>query len=1436
MEMDGVGRQASAFDSHTFDVEMSIKVDLPVGSMSISPCGRDVVLASRQGLHIIDLDSPYSPPRHLPHPTPWEVADVQWSPFPSRDYWVISTSNQKAIVWNLAVSTNNAAIDHVLHAHTRAITDINFSPFHPDIAATCAVDSFVHCWDLRNSRRPALSFCEWFAGATQVKWNRQDPHIIASSHDKYLRIWDDRKGAYPLRSIDAHDTKIYGVDWNRTDANKVVTCSLDKTVKFWDYSNLEDVPERILYTDFPVWRARHTPYGHGLLLMPQRDDNDLHLYDQNLHVEGERNACVRPVCKFKSHSDQVKEFLWRSRGSITEEGDNRDFQLISWGMDRQLRLHKVDPKVMEEIGYQKGQKPDARLKLTRKDATYKTFRDETYRLGSSALPAVDLTKPMLLADQTMNSLTHNGTSNHSGTVGAMMKAPNHWTQDGFTTSVSARYGRQPTRKDTNPISWMRGVKIGKKRVDILDRPPRTPITPNRRSMLTSPRTPSSAWEVPESLGDEITHVGEKFKRVRFEDIDMNGRTATLSMNGPWGEGKKSVFLKIHVRFPAEYPEAEPALRLEKMSSVTDETYSKISVELSQITKGFASRRRGCLEALLSYLLGERGLEDSTAWLQEEDDEDTEGNTLTREPDVGDSSSEDEADGTNTIISQSQNLDQTAQIKNVNVPIPRLCGACWSETGKLVCFFPPRSEGDMAPLGRSGQPVNASLAGPIRFENHSQDIVGKKPVGEGTYDNEEGDYSSDSFTSSSGDSSSSGESGHSDLSDHVWFSRRAKDGSKGVRSKYSEKSVNATFLFAMPSEKPKNTVVIHNFSEMLPSKKRLAEEYAIFGEGSDVCNHNALVAERHGELEIAAVWRLAKLLLMNQVPLEIMPQPFRREPVLVVAQRAAQLRQKDSAIDLEYDREVSFLGNLRGRVKWGAHPLGGQMLVASLFDHFEEKADVQMLAMLACVFSEPAAIEGVLRTLMQMPKHDLPMSMKSPAFSLDYYPSKESAISLYRPMLSVTKSGAFYETKATPRTTHGSAGSSNGLWGSDPVSTYSMGITPPRPLATRSADRSDPSSLSASPEMHFLRRSTSISTANANAFSSSLPRAFSSVLGTSPDTKRRLSPVENVFSSFAAGAVTWGTNKIYKDKTLSSTHETIEIESFDDLEETYSDEDSRSTDGGREPAIEFTLHNQDQFDDEGCVTLPLLDPRQTARYNAYRSNYADLLFMWGLQLQRLEVLKFNGLKPFYEDIDTRQNDSDDDNHTSTTPYIDDDAATAKDWQDVILPFASDKQTRMGRNATPSTFAPDAPASGSNAKTEQDSWTGLEVLRSCHSCEKHYFSRGLFSSNEAAMEDSVGTLLASGGPKARKCSTCTSSLQTKLRCSVCLELVTGIYAPCLTCGHVTHSKCHQLWFGGKSMDENADSDDGFRDEVGQEVTCPTGCGCACQQQADGNLSTP
>ncbi len=403
--------------------------------------------------------------------------------------------------------SSQASIEHVLHAHTRAITDINFSAHHPDVLATCAVDSFVHCWDLRHPARPAVTFCDWFAGATQVKWNRQEPHILASSHDKFLRIWDDRKGAYPLKSIEAHATKIYGIDWNRTVTNNLITCSLDKTIKFWDYTNDDDKPDRAIDTPFPVWRARYTPFGAGLLAMPQRGDHDLHLYDCRLDEDVGSRSALASVYRFTGHNDQVKEFLWRFRGTIADNTDNREFQLVSWGTDRILRLHNVADNVLDSVGYRQGMEVKRKLNFTRRNATYKTFRDtpETFDTKTRRTPS---TVGIFDIDEGVDPKFSGGLS--LGITQATMPLRVGWGNEGFIGSMAGK--RANASGEMDAISWMRGVRIGKRET--------TPsgMDQSFASMLSPELKADKSWDAFESLGEEISHIGDKFGKVVFEKV------------------------------------------------------------------------------------------------------------------------------------------------------------------------------------------------------------------------------------------------------------------------------------------------------------------------------------------------------------------------------------------------------------------------------------------------------------------------------------------------------------------------------------------------------------------------------------------------------------------------------------------------------------------------------------------------------------------------------------------------------------------------------------------------------------------------------------------------------------------------------------------------------------------------------------------------------
>ncbi|KAL8702272.1 MAG: hypothetical protein Q9201_004496 [Fulgogasparrea decipioides] len=407
----GSNGPSSAFESPTFEENASFRLDKPVGSASISPCGRDIVLAS-----------------------------------------------------------------------------------------------YVHCWDLRHPSRAAMTFCDWFAGATQVKWNRQDSHILASSHNRFLRIWDDRKGAYPLRSIQAHATKIYGVDWNRTETNFVATCSLDKTIKFWDYTSNSDTPESTIDALFPVWRARHTPFGTGLLAMPQRDNYDLHLYDRRPCDHSKAVGSIQMVHRFDGHEGQVKEFLWRARGSIEDSRDSREFQLVSWGTDRVLRLHRVDEEVLGKVGYVRGQQVKRVIPFTRKDAVYRSFRGD---------PSVGANDVACTGKGSGFSLDFSEYAGMDVTTGAGMgKEPFRdgglWASGGNPLISMAGRNTRP-QNSVDAISWMKGVKIGKRETlrSGLEQSVSSILSPNLKS--------SQPWDTFDTLAEEITYLADIFSKVTFEE-------------------------------------------------------------------------------------------------------------------------------------------------------------------------------------------------------------------------------------------------------------------------------------------------------------------------------------------------------------------------------------------------------------------------------------------------------------------------------------------------------------------------------------------------------------------------------------------------------------------------------------------------------------------------------------------------------------------------------------------------------------------------------------------------------------------------------------------------------------------------------------------------------------------------------------------------------
>ncbi|KAL7273734.1 hypothetical protein RUND412_003394 [Rhizina undulata] len=1221
----------SAYDSPTFNLDMSIKVDAPVGSMHVisSPLSHELALTNihrRQGLHIVDLDNPYDPPRFLQHLTAWSVADVQWSPHASHAHWVVSTSNQKAIVWNLYLPSRNA-IEIALHGHTRAITDINFSAHQPNVLATCSIDSFVHCWDLRTPHRPVVSFCDWFAGATQVKYNRQNEHILASSHDKYLYIWDSRMGARPVRKIHAHSTKIYGVDWNRTRPSGIITCALDKSVKFWDYELIPtDTPERIIRTSFPVWRARHTPFGWGVLTMPQRGDTSLYLWDRR----AKGDVPVDPVAKFEGHTDHVKEFLWRWRGGQGEDGgDNREFQLVSWGLDRDIRLWGIDKELMAKIGHDAKKK--MRFRVTRKGAEYKTFRDEAavvkepvglgviksipfLSVNDSTLSQTPMLRPQPSIISLAKSHSRSGIAMSSSmrSAGIGKQLSTYSPRPGVGNRVDPFYGRRiiavreggfmragrKRRKEINPIAWMKGVKIGRKVTANNDYPPNPASTP-RRSMFGS-----LTWEGPETLGDEISLVGVKFPKINFEKVNIAARTCTVSLTGPWGFDSKWVFLRAELSFPVEYPadgKSLPVFTLEKTNSISPENIEYTESQLKRIAEAHVGKKRVCLEPCLCFLLGERA--EDAAWVGSEDEDE--------------SSSSDEEPLLNIGIGGMEEDEGIASLiernNQASVPLPKACGATWAMDGRLICFFPPKEE-------RVSRGLPLTLREDRNRPGRIWESFGRlhtNPPGARRLASEVDDGSDDSFSTSSESSESSEELRDGRLRPSLgWRLHGSSAIARGFRRGGStDRSLRSTGtgVRTVTGVRGKNIVSIHDFSHLLPVKKELAREYKVYGDGPTVCRHNADVAEKYGFPELADVWRFAELILCNEVPLEVFAPPTTKnrdgdwgERILVMARRASlDFGRRDSGF-AGTEEEDEFEAEFWGRVKWGDHPLGGRWLVDELFRYFERKADVQMLAMLSCVFCETEEKVG-----LESPElNELPLSMHAPAFTLEYYPTIDDALASHPSHLSA--SPQYHSAAMTPLGTHGSYGSSNGgNYGSDPITPYSTGTTPPITNYRLLPEEFGTQSLSSSPETHHHHSQPHRRPTSGIAVNFRFPPAFAPG-GASPPARKRPSPAESLLAPLGASGVTWGPITTFGSGSKPGPSSTI----------------TEATSEPSTPNLRITMLPSNTE----STTTPLLSPEHTLYHHLYRLHYADILHAFSLPLHRLEILKFNPPPPAPEDVD------------------------------------------------------------------------------------------------------------------------------------------------------------------------------------------------------------
>ena len=101
--------------------------------------------------------------------------------------------------------------------------------------------------------------------------------LLTACHDGWVCVWDLASIGRPLLRIRAHELEVRDAQWS-PDGSKIITCSRDGTLKFWDAQSGEEL-RSVSVHDTDVRTCRFSP--DGTLVCTASDDGTVRLFDRH---------------------------------------------------------------------------------------------------------------------------------------------------------------------------------------------------------------------------------------------------------------------------------------------------------------------------------------------------------------------------------------------------------------------------------------------------------------------------------------------------------------------------------------------------------------------------------------------------------------------------------------------------------------------------------------------------------------------------------------------------------------------------------------------------------------------------------------------------------------------------------------------------------------------------------------------------------------------------------------------------------------------------------------------------------------------------------------------------------------------------------------------------------------------------------------------------
>lgn len=180
------------------------------------------------------------------------------------------------------------------------MADVDLSVTAPDTVASSSLDGIVNLGDLRKPGKPASTLYADGDSVRAVRLSPTESNLLASTHGHRWRVWDRRKPTVPLCTVHAHSHTVKDLRWHARNREALMTCSTDKTVKFWNFSRAVNQPEtadadealdRVLQTGTALSNIH--PISHSEAVVGYGDE--IALLDCRVRRISDRKAKIEPI-------------------------------------------------------------------------------------------------------------------------------------------------------------------------------------------------------------------------------------------------------------------------------------------------------------------------------------------------------------------------------------------------------------------------------------------------------------------------------------------------------------------------------------------------------------------------------------------------------------------------------------------------------------------------------------------------------------------------------------------------------------------------------------------------------------------------------------------------------------------------------------------------------------------------------------------------------------------------------------------------------------------------------------------------------------------------------------------------------------------------------------------------------------------------------------